>query len=166
MEFENFYNENKDLFYRWAYSYTRNRETAKDVLQEASLIVYQRWGRIRMMENALGYYLRVIGNVAKKMGRKSQDVFMDDEGWNTLAIDSGVEEIAEARVREEWIYRSLVHLKEEERQILLLRDVEEMDFAEIAHQLGLNISTTKSHYRRAKLKLLKLWEENYGKETL
>ncbi|URA10140.1 RNA polymerase sigma factor [Thermospira aquatica] len=166
MEFERFYLENQDLFYRWAYSHTRERENARDIVQEAAMIVAKRWSRIQHMDNALGYMLRVITNLAKKQARRPAAVFLDDTGWENLSEENKMDSTLEQQEQEEWIYRMLDHLKPEERAVLLLRDIEEMDFAGLAQKLGMNLSTAKSHYRRAKLKLLKLWEETYGKDNL
>ncbi len=166
MEFERFYLENQDLFYRWAYSYTHERENARDIVQEAAMIVAERWSRVQHMDNALGYMLRVINNLAKKRARRPKPILLDDDSWESFSEESRIEHAIEQKEQEEWIYRMLEHLRPEERAVLLLRDVEEMDFAGLAQKLGMNLSTAKSHYRRAKLKLLKLWEETYGKEPM
>ncbi|QJR23175.1 hypothetical protein BREVNS_2425 [Brevinematales bacterium NS] len=166
MDFEDFYNTNKDLFYRWAYSYLHDRENARDIVQEASMIVARHWPRVSRMENAVGYMLRIIGNLAKKQQRKPQAVFLDDDGWNTLTEENDMESRIDNEKQEAWLYEALNTLKRVEKEVILLRDVEEMDFATIAKNLKLNLSTTKSHYRRAKLKLLKLWEETYGQKNM
>ncbi|MCX7882078.1 MAG: sigma-70 family RNA polymerase sigma factor [Brevinematales bacterium] len=163
MDFESFYHTHKDLFYRWAYSYTHNREDARDIVQEACMIVASRWERIHKMDNAVGYTLRVIGNLAKKYHAYPHPLLLDDEGWDTLSAEIDIENKIDQERQEAWLYQALNSLKTVEKEVILLRDIEGMEFATLARHLGLNLSTAKSHYRRGKLKLITLWEETYGK---
>ncbi|MFN4217561.1 MAG: RNA polymerase sigma factor, partial [Brevinematales bacterium] len=131
-----------------------------------SMIVARQWPRVSKMENAIGYTLRIIGNLAKKQQKKPLTIFLDEEGWNTFIQENDIESRIDNEKQEAWLYEALNTLKRIEKEVIILRDVEEMDFATIARNLKLNLSTTKSHYRRAKLKLIKLWEEKYGQKNM
>lgn len=166
MEFEDFYQENKDLFYRWAYSYTRERENARDIVQEASMIVAKHWSRVRKMKNAIGYSLRIITNLAKKQQKRPKPLLLSDNEWDALSTETDIENRLDQQKKESWLYEALNTLRPIEKEVILLRDVENMDFNTLAMHIGIPLSTAKSHYRRAKLKLIKLWEESYEKTNM
>jgi len=166
VEFESFYREHKDLLYRWAYSFTHDRDEAMDIVQEACMIIVRQWPRVREMENAVGYTLRIIGNLAKRRKKRPQAILLDDEGWSTIPTESDFDTRLIDEERQAWLVKALDTLKTIEKEVIVLRDGEEMDFQTLATHLGLNLSTAKSHYRRAKQKLLQLWEETYGQEDM
>lgn len=162
IDFEEFFKENQNLIYRIIRGYIRDTEIAKDILIESFLTIYERWGNVSKMENPLGYTVRVAVNRAKKslILNNLKRIFFSDLNENDPTPEvSGIEEVVLNREKNEWLNNEIKKLKDYEKQILLMRDGENLKFNEISKILGLNLSTVKSYYRRAKLKILKKWEE-------
>ncbi|MGC8765518.1 MAG: RNA polymerase sigma factor [Brevinematia bacterium] len=161
-EFDSFFQANQNLIYRIIRGYVKDIETAKDILIESFVVVYERWKVVSKMENPVGYAVRVAVNRAKKslMLNNVKKIFFSDLRENDPdPRDLGVEEIITKREKNEWLGNEIEKLKDIEKQVLLLKDGEDLKLNEIADILQLNLSTAKSHYRRAKLKILKRWEE-------
>ncbi len=159
--FEIFFEENQNLVYKIIRGYIRDREKAKDILIDSFLTVYERWNIVSKMENPVGYIVRVAVNRAKKslIFEGLKKIFSLERFENDPVSPMDVEDIVSEREKEEWLQQQISKLKDIEREVVMLRDGENMKFEEVAQALNLNLSTTKSHYRRAKLKILEKWEE-------
>ncbi len=165
-EFEIFFKENQNTLYRIVKSYVKSRDTAKDIVLETMMIIYDKWQRVLNFENKTGYAVRIAINKAKKMllSKKLKKWLPllhseDEEQWI-----SNLETPEEAFIRQEenrFVENELQKLKENERNIIILKDIDEKKLVEIAVIMNMNLSTVKSHYRRGKLKLSKMWEANY-----
>lgn len=59
----------------------------------------------------------------------------------------------EKRERIEGIRRAIASLPEEQRQVLILRDIQELPYSDISEKLGLELGTVKSRLNRARQNL-------------
>lgn len=166
-EFELFFKENENILYRIIRGFTDSKDSAKDIVMEAMMIVYDRWEKVRNFNNRTGYAVRVAINKAKKnlmMRRlKSWLVFQPDEELlsNASTLESP-EDFAVYRDQEKWLAEELDNLKENEKRIILLKDMEKKKFEDISALLNMKLPTVKSIYRRGKLKLTRSWEVRYA----
>ncbi len=166
-EFERFFKDNENVLYRIVRGFTDSKETAKEIVLETMMTVYERWTKVRDFENKTGYAVRIAVNKAKKryIMRKVKGwlIFLPDE--ELLLKESGGEnpELKALRFEEEeWLSRELENLRKDEKRIILLKDLEKLKFEEIASFLKLKLPTVKSIYRRGKLKLKERWEVKYA----
>jgi RNA polymerase sigma-70 factor (ECF subfamily) len=53
-------------------------------------------------------------------------------------------------------------LPHEYREILILREIEDLDYREIAHMTGVPMGTVMSRLARARAALKKLWLQQHG----
>ncbi len=58
-----------------------------------------------------------------------------------------------AEIEKENLTKALGQLKETQREVLILRDLKQLSYKEIAQQLGLSLSATKMRIQRARLAL-------------
>ena len=65
--FEEFFEKNQNTIYRIIRGYTRNSETARDVLMDVMLKLFERWERVSGFENITGYAVRIGINMAKRL---------------------------------------------------------------------------------------------------
>src|SRR5947207_2305974 len=68
--FEAFFDANHVRMLRALYLVTGSRAAAEDVLQEAFLKVWQRWDRVRRMDDPVGYLYRTGLNTARSRRRR------------------------------------------------------------------------------------------------
>lgn len=168
MDFEAFFRENQKTVFRIIRSYVRERDTAQDILMETMYAVYKRWDRVKDFENKTGYTVRIGINRAKKhlIQKKVKGVvrsFYDDEEHDIRSRNRDPEAAAIHNDEDGWLENEMDNLKDIEKNIIVLKDLDQKKFEEIAGFLGMKLPTVKSLYRRAKLKLSGKWEAKYGK---
>jgi RNA polymerase sigma-70 factor, ECF subfamily len=164
--FEVFFKENQTILYRVVKGYMKAMDISKDIVLEAMEIVYERWEHIKSIENPAGYTMRVAINLAKKyliknkLNRITQLPDGDENGY--YISEKGNPEDAYLEKEElQMITEQLERLNDKERNVILLRDLEQKKFEEIASFLKQNVSTVKSLYRRGKIKISEQMEAVY-----
>jgi RNA polymerase sigma-70 factor (ECF subfamily) len=129
-----------------------NRNDAEDLLQDAFIIAFNKLHQLKEAEQFGGWLKRIVVNECIRYTKKSI-VLHDLE-------DNNVDQIAEDGI--EWwktvdmkvVHREIKNLPEGCKQVFTLYVVEDYSHKEIAFELGISESTSKSQYHRAK-KLLK-----------
>ena len=82
-------------------------------------------------------------------------VALDDALHQQVPADTPTPEaMLQARQRIAELERALARLSVEHREILLLRDIEDMPYEDIAQVLGIGLGTVKSRIARARAGLL------------
>lgn len=136
--------EQYDKIYRYCYFKLRSRETAEDITQETFLRCYERYGHYGN-EWTLQYLYRIAHNLCIDEYRKKKPVQIPEE-----LPDKSYEEEILTRV---WIKDALSELAEEEKELLLLRYVNEVPVGVIVTVFGMS---KFAYYRKVKKALQKL----------
>ena len=118
----------------------------EDVVQEALIILYRRVGDIRSPA-ALGAWL--VRVVARLCGLPVLMLMRSVEELKTVEESARFAQMPVDQLRMELV-RALTALPENYRQIILLRDLEEMTVGEIGRRLGMSNEAVKSLLRRAR----------------
>ena len=149
--------------YLVAYSVLRNEADAEDVAQEAILKALRSLPDFRGEAKFQHWLVKIALNEArmryrKRLGEKLQslDEPAEDEDYVPLQIRDWRELPPEALDREEVrreIQDAIAGLSGKYREVLVLRDVEELTIAETAQLLDLTPATVKVRLFRARLKL-------------
>ena len=134
---------------------------AEDVAQETFVRAWRGLGRFRGESTFKTWLYRIATNVARthldRRGRRARiaDRSLDDEAEPLQAGDvpSPAPDAETALARREAIDRALSELPDELRQALVLRDVEGLDYKEIAGVTGAPIGTVESRIFRARRRL-------------
>ena len=151
--------------YLVAYSVLRNEADAEDVAQESILKAFRALKGFRGDSRFQHWLVKIALNEARMRYRKRLAEHLeslDDEregdeadytplqiaDWRELPPDV----LARKEVREE-IRRAVDNLPEKYREVLVLRDIEEMTIAETAQILDITEATVKVRLFRARLKL-------------
>jgi RNA polymerase sigma-70 factor, ECF subfamily len=149
-----------DAAYNLARWLTRNEDDARDVVQEAYLRAFKFFDGFHGID-ARGWLLTTVRNTCYtwlEQNRRRQtttefdeEIHSVDEDANNpsaLALKSGDVEI----VRE-----SLDELPEEFREVIVLRDLEEMSYKQIAEVIDAPLGTVMSRLARARAMLRSAW---------
>ncbi len=138
--------------YGTALRLTRNAEDAEDLVQETLLRAYRGFAGFRPGSNARAWLFTILHRVRtdmlRKRGRSPNTVEMLDEG---PAVAPEHEAILTAG--NEDVQRALAEVPEVFRSALLLRDVEEFSYEEIAKILGVPVGTVMSRIHRGRAHL-------------
>ena len=142
---------------------TGNREDAQDMTQEAFLKAYSSLSSFRGDSKFSSWLYRIVSNVCldfkRRQGRRpsSSLTVEDDEGENVqldIADESqSPEALLERKMTREAVRAGLQQLPDEQRQILLLREIQGLSYEEIGEAMGLEAGTVKSRIFRARKKL-------------
>ena len=131
---------------------------AEDAAQEAFLAAWRGLPRFRGDSRFSTWLYRLTTNAAIDwLRREKRHRGMDDVTELELPDDGpSPQDQAEQAETQQAVRRALGQLSEEHRQVLLLRYMQELDYAEIAAALEISEGTVKSRISRAKMRLREL----------
>ena len=160
--------------YNMAMYTVKNRDDALDVSQEVFVKLWQSLPTFRGECSIKSYIMKLTKNASldlmrKKSRRQSISLTVENDKGEEAQLDlpdtSDEANPEQAYLREERIRKvreGLLRLDDEQRQIIIMRDMNGMSYAEIADALGLNEGTVKSRLNRARSALKKiLTDGNY-----
>lgn len=156
-----------DSLYRTALRMTRNPPDAEDLVQEAYLRAFRSLHQFRQGTNLRAWIFRIMTNAFineyRKRSRRPQNSSLDDLEEFYLydhLVDSGVqptderpEDIVLSQITTEDVIGAMDDLSEEFKSVVLLADVEEFTYREIAEILDIPVGTVMSRLYRARRKL-------------
>ena len=151
-------NEYGKATYNYAYRLTQNEADARDLTQEAFIRVYRAWRSFKPGTSFLSWIYRIVTNLHRDelrrlKGRYQEEIPEDHElqeygGGRPLAVEP-IEEYVESQLSEP-VSKALADLGTEQRQIVLLADVEGYSYQEIAEIVGCTVGTVRSRLHRAR----------------
>lgn len=158
--------------YNFAYRLTGNEPDARDLTQDAFLRVYRAWRSFQPGTSFLSWIYRIVTNLyrdelRRRKGRFQAEIPEDNApqdfgGQRPLAV-TPIEDLVEGQLGEP-LARALERLSAEQRQVIVLADLEEYSYQEIAEIMGCSIGTVRSRLHRARALLRRLLEEQLAKE--
>lgn len=146
----------QDRIYRFLVRLTCSPDAALDLTQDTFLRAYQSLERWRPDALFKTWLFRIARNIAfDRLRREKRVVFVELEQDFALPDPAaGPDSQLETAQRYRLLETALGQLPAEQREILLLREIEEMTYDEIALILELNLGTVKSRIARARTALL------------
>lgn len=154
-----------DSLYNFAHWLTQNRPEAEDLVQETYAKALKGFGSFQPGTNFRAWIFRILRNtfLTSKTGlaaTRTVALENDDDEEQTVAISRDTpESILLAVADQERVQAALEQVPVVFREVLLLCDVEEMSYQEIADTLGVPIGTVMSRLHRARKSLRAALEE-------
>jgi RNA polymerase sigma-70 factor (ECF subfamily) len=157
------FNEYLDGLYSYAVVLSRNRTEAEDLVQETCLRALRAMERLRSDSNIKSWLFTILRNIWLNQLRQSRTagevVELDlDENSANMAVDTAKDPYATyvSNVEREQVRNAIQQLPLEFREIILLREYEELAYEEIATLLDCPVGTVMSRLARARAKLREL----------
>ena len=158
----------QDALFNTIYRITGNQDLAYDVVQESFLKAYNAIAGFRSGSRFYTWLYRIALNTLRshwrKEGRRPGEQSLTEDPPD-LGIGQGSDDpaiAAQKKEMEQIIQQSISALPDPQREILVLRDVEQLEYDQIAEILDLSLGTVKSRLHRARMtlkeKLRHLWE--------
>jgi RNA polymerase sigma-70 factor, ECF subfamily len=149
-----------DGLYSYALVLTRNHAEADDLVQETYVRAMQAMGRLRAGSNMKGWLFTILRNVWFNQLRKWRNgpQMVEIEVWDDVA-NSIVEpskdsyDLYVSKMEAEQVRTAIQELPVEFREIILLREYEDLSYLEIANVLDCPVGTVMSRLGRARAKL-------------
>lgn len=142
------YDEHSDALFRHVLIRVRDRETAKDIVQESFSRTWLYLSQGKKIEYIRAFLYRVANNLivdgSRKKKSSSLDALMDDDGFEVQ--DESIKDPANIQASREAI-SMLENLDEIYRTAITMRFIEEMSPGEIARALGVseNVVSVRIH---------------------
>lgn len=155
--FEVLFERHRQLVYRFAYQMIPRRDDAEDIVQEAFVRAYQNLGRYRDEAKFTTWLLRIVTNLCTDQARmrtRRDNLEQQEAGGGLMWMTSiegpdPVEELEQDR-RKMALRKALNALPAHHRSVIVLRDLEEKDYNEIAQILGCTVGGAKLRVLRAR----------------
>lgn len=146
----------KDRAMHFAWSITGNRDDAQDAVQD----LYEKLWRRRLLIRENGFNSLVMSSIKNICIDRMRKTSTEDIDAARGLSESGLCE----PMLNETIHREIEHLPQREREAVMMHDVEQMEFDEIAELLGISQQSVRMSLSRGRSrlreKLTKLM--NYG----
>ncbi len=154
-----------DALYNFAHWMARSREEAEDLVQETYAKALRGYQSFRPGSNFRAWMFRILRNtfLTSRTGlSRTSTVFLEDEDGEAVAVTHETPESTLLHTTDiEAVRRAIGGLPLPFREAVLLADVEEMSYREIAEALEVPIGTVMSRLARGRRALRKALEERY-----
>ncbi len=156
--------------YNLCYRFTGRTQEAEDLTQEIFIKVFQ---TLRSYDAAQAAFSTWLNRVSRnhlvdhyRRTKKDRVTSSLEEETGSVAerpsLEAGAVKRVEARERREWLQRGLDRLSPDLREAIILRDLNDLDYAEIAQVLGVPEGTVKSRINRGRLELARVLKRMEG----
>lgn len=146
------YKQYAGLFFTIARRYAPSSESAEDLMQEAFIQIFRKVSSFRGEGSFEGWMKRLVVNrCLTELKRKR--VFTKDIDDPTTVEEPGLASISLTSLHAEDILKAFEHIPVGARTVLNLYAIEGLDHKEIAHELGISESASRSQLTKARSKL-------------
>lgn len=161
--FEEIYRLSSCFVYNVAFRVVGNVEQSEEITQEVFLRVHRKLGSFQFQSSFKTWIYRVTVNTAlnfvKKHSRHRKYELPMHDHFQPESQITGVNEKIEKEHKEKMIQKLLATLSPEHRACVVLRNIENLSYQEIAETLEININTVRSRLNRARQALLAVRKE-------
>ncbi|GAB2673635.1 RNA polymerase sigma factor [Nocardia goodfellowii] len=145
---------------RFAYSLCATPEDAEDAAQEALIILYRKVGTLRASGALLSWMFRIVRNECLRQLRLRARHF---EPVTDTDAPSAEDDVLR-RIEAERVAAAIAALPADQRQVLMMRDIQGYSGRMVAELLGLSAAAMKSRLHRARTALHHSLHDSYWDE--
>jgi len=152
--------EYMDTLYRYAMILTRNPSEAEDLVQETYLRAMRAMRRLRPGSNVKSWLLVILRNIwlnelrRRRTTPKMVEIDVDETTADVVVETSkGPHAFYVSKLECELVREAIQQLPVDFREVIVLREYEELSYQEIASVLGCPVGTVMSRLARARSKL-------------
>ena len=140
----------KDKLYRLAKRILNNIEESEDVVQEVFYRLWSRRDEVSTYKSIEAFAMVVTKNMCLDKV-KAKGYYKDElNEWNAPVDNKSPEKIVELKDEVSHVHQIIRQLPERQRMIVQMRDVEEMEYEEIAEVMQMNLNAIRVSLSRAR----------------
>lgn len=166
----------KDRLHNFLFRYTHNHQDCEDLVQETFLRVYRsRQSYVRIAKLSTWMYTIAL-NLAKSMYKKKQRMTTismhadpSDPDDREFEIEDGIilqDDQLHQKMSVNELEKALMKLNDDFREVIVLRDIQQLTYEEIAEITDTAMGTVKSRINRARQQLQEMIGEYVNPETI
>ena len=159
-----------DRLYNFAHWLTQNRDEAEDLVQETYVKALKGFSSFQQGTNFKAWIFRILRNtfLNTRTGLRAAMVPLDPEDQEAVlpAERETPETILLARAGREMLQAAIEELPVVYREVLLLCEVEELSYQEIASTVGIPLGTVMSRLARARRKVRESVESRLQRRSI
>ncbi len=153
----------KDIIYNQAFYFTGNKEDAEDITQEVLLRLWHHFNNIKRT-SLKAWIMKVTRNLCIDYSRRKKEVFLmavndnDREStiWENLPDERSNPENEVINIDlKEHIAKTIKRLPEKIGNIVIMRDIQDLKYEQIAEVMELPLNSVKVYLHRGRKLLLK-----------
>lgn len=145
MAFEQLVSRTEKLARKVAYPIV-GRELVEDTLQEAYLVAFRNLSQLREPGAIIPWLSRIVLHASYRISKKKQTPI-------PLVKDESSPDQADAVVAKLSLHEALKSLRQDDSEVLLLREMAGLSYQELAYSLRLPVGTVKSRLSKARERL-------------
>jgi RNA polymerase sigma-70 factor (ECF subfamily) len=157
-----------DQLYNFAHWLTQDRSEAEDLVQETYSKALRGFSSFQPGTNFRAWIYRILRNtfLTSRTGLQAANTPLEvDEATETLAVTETPESIFLDHTDQKLLRDAIDALPLHYREVLLLCDVEDMSYKEIAETVGIPLGTVMSRLARARGELRKTLQDKLARRS-
>jgi RNA polymerase sigma-70 factor (ECF subfamily) len=151
----------KDPLMNFVYRFLSDATESEDVVQETFLRVFRNKKAYKKIAKFSTWIYTIAGNLAKTELRKRKkrniyslsEIGFEDKDYEILDDSQSPEKKTNTRMYDDIIQREIQQLSPKFREVIILRDIQELSYEEISKIIDVPLGTVKSRVNRARLRL-------------
>ncbi len=151
----------KDQLLNFAYRFLGNLEESEDVVQETFLRLYKNRHAYKQIAKFSTWIYTIAGNLAKTELRKRKrrklisisELGFEEKEYELEDNKANTEQQADSQLKEKIIQNAIEDLPFRFKQVIILRDIQELSYEDISSILRIPLGTVKSRVNRARQRL-------------
>ena len=160
----------KNPLTNYVYRFVGDYEACVDIVQETMVKVYRYKDSYNSVAKFSTWIYTIAGNLARTeyQRRKKRNFFSinsygedKNESYDIPDERYRPDIITDSGIKDKIIQDALLKISKAYREVVILRDVQEMSYEEISEITGLNVGTVKSRINRGRAQLQKLLKNIY-----
>lgn len=160
----------KNPLTNYVFRFIGDYESCVDIVQEAMIKVFRYKDSYSSVAKFSTWIYTIAGNLARTeyQRRKRRKLFSinsygdnKDETFEIPDESYRPDVITDSGIKDKIIQEALLKVSSAYREVVILRDIQELSYEEIAEITGLNVGTVKSRINRGRAQLQKLLKDIY-----
>lgn len=160
----------KNPLTNYVFRFLGDYEACMDVVQETMIKVYKNKDSYKSIALFSTWIYTIAGNLARTeyQRRKRKNIvslysITDDEDVFEIPDENyRPDNITDSGIKDELIQKALLNISDAYREMVILRDIQDLTYEEIAEITGVNVGTVKSRINRGRAQLQNLLKAIYN----
>jgi len=159
----------KNPLVNYVFRFLGDYEACMDIVQETMIKVFRNKDSYKSIAKFSTWIYTIAGNLARTeyQRRRRRSIFSlnaygeDEETFEIPDESYRPDQLADSGIKDEIIQKALLKISPVYRDMVVLRDIQELSYEEIAEITGVNVGTVKSRINRGRAQLQKLLKNIY-----